>query len=357
MRFPVIQHDNMLRANMTLDVAAQSPLRFHDVGDDALEYLRREGYVVISNVLNETDLSHARDDLLWAFLEGMQTGVRRNQPDTHVLSQPNQYGIVWTHGVGHSRLAWFIRTRPKLRSLFEAFWETEDLITSFEGFSFLPPLKDETRWRVGVGWFHTDQNARSRPGLQTIQSLTSLYDQDETTGGFVVVPRSWKRHGQVTDRIYQGRRPPAAETQFLMIPEDDPILYKPRKPRLLRVKAGDSIFWDSRTVHCSTPAQQKAALDAVSEGDDRMMRPLRVAVYGTAVPRSRASDAILRARQQAARQGQTCTHWPFEMSCLEPPHKMGQVASDQQAVFGPIETRLIGRTDEQIARDAVKEEL
>ena len=107
-------------------------------------------------------------------------------------------------------------------------------------------------------------------------------------------------------------------------------------------------------------AQQKAALDAVSEGDDRMVRPLRVAVYGTAVPRSRASDAILRARQQAARQGQTCTHWPFEMSCLEPPHKMGQVASDQQAVFGPIETRLIGLTDSQMkhAEEAAgKEEL
>ena len=209
MRFPVVNHGEILYPNATLDVSATVEVPRFDVGEEALNYLKHEGYVIIRSVLNASDLEHAREDLLWSFLEGMGTGVERDKPSTYVKAQPNQYGIVWTHGVGHSRLAWFIRTRPRLLSFFSHFWNTEDLIASFEGFSFLPPLPFEKAWRLGVGWFHTDQNGKSRPGLQTIQSLTTLYDQDETTGAFVVVPRSWKRHHQLTERIYATPRPPA----------------------------------------------------------------------------------------------------------------------------------------------------
>jgi len=35
--------------------------------------------------------------------------------------------------------------------------------------------------------FHTDQNAVSRSGLQTVQSFTSLWDQNQDTGAFIVV--------------------------------------------------------------------------------------------------------------------------------------------------------------------------
>ena len=41
-----------------------------------------------------------------------------------------------------------------------------------------PPERVESAWRLGEAWFHTDQNAASRPGLQTVQSFTSLFDQE-----------------------------------------------------------------------------------------------------------------------------------------------------------------------------------
>ena len=58
----------------------------------------------------------------------------------------------------------------------------------------------------------------SRPGRQTVQSFTSLYDQDASTGAFVVVPRSHKRHKQVTKRVYRARPDTPDEQQFLMLP-------------------------------------------------------------------------------------------------------------------------------------------
>ena len=309
-------------------------------------------------------MEHARE-LLFAFLEGMGLGVRREAPETWVRSRPNAYGIVWSHGVGHSRLAWFVRTRPRLLEMFASLFGTAELITSFEGFSWLPPAAYESEWRLGEAWFHTDQNGLSRPGRQTIQSFTSLFDQDETTGALVVVPRSHKKHAQVTKRVYAARPSTPTEQQFLMLPPNDPILSKPRRPHLVRVRAGDSVLWDSRMVHCSTPAlhsspdvsqdsnlhslnEPTAASEAVELSGamqpSGLVQPSRVVVYASLAPRRLATDATLIDRQRALCTRTTCTHWPYEMHCLPPPAAMGERPSDPLTHVLPVHKQLVGYT-------------
>ena len=348
-RFPIVEHPALLHPNGSLAIDTSADVPRFDPGNEALEHLRREGYVVVRGVLaNASELAHARE-LLWEFLEGAGVGVRRNAPETWVRSKPNQYGIVWEHGVGQSRLMWFLRTRPRLLRMFELVWQTTDLITSFEGFSTMPPAAQEPRWSVAESWFHTDQNAATRAGLQTIQSFTSLFDQDETTGAFVVVPRSWAEHGAVTRRVFAARPETDPNQQFLMLPPDDPVLLQPHaRPRLVRCRAGDAVLWDSRTVHCNTPSladePPPPQLDA-----DGVPRPKRAVAYCSAAPRARASAAVLRERQRAFLTGQTCTHWPFEMTCLPPPAAQGQAASDPLMRVGPLEKSLVGLTDDQRA--------
>ena len=184
MRYAVVRHDS-LYASGSFRVPTNETVERFEVGADAISHLRQEGYVVVRGVLNATELIHARE-LLWAFMEGTAQGVRRDDPMSWAANGPNPYGIFWGFGAGHSRLLWFIRTRPVLLRMFELVWGTSDLISSFEAFSMFPPRRAELRWRLGESWFHTDQNGRSRPGLQTVQSFTSLYDQDEATGAFVV---------------------------------------------------------------------------------------------------------------------------------------------------------------------------
>ena len=355
MRTPVVAHTSLYDANnsFSVDVPSVDVPRF-EAGPSALNYLKREGYVVIKN-MNATEVAHARQ-LLWSFLEGTGKGVRRDKPKTWVRSAPNQYGIVWNNGVGHSRLAWFIRTRPKLLEMFARVWNTSDLIASFEGFSWLPPRAYESSWRLGEAWFHTDQNGLSRPGRQTVQSLTSLYDQDEHTGAFVIVPRSHKHHSKVTRRVYAARPQTPHDQQFLMIPANDEILHKPRRPHLVRCKAGDSILWESRAVHCSTPsllgAPSEAAAEVLVDEDDGRPRPARVAVYNSLSPRSRASEEVLLQRQAALITKQTCTHWPFEMTCLEPPQSSvkGEAPSDPLTRVTSVVKQLVGYTDGQLER-------
>ena len=358
-RFPVTAHTS-LYINGSFAVRTDVRVPRLPPGATALSHLRKEGYVVLEN-MNASEVAYARE-LLFAFLEGMGRGVRREAPETWVRSRPNTYGIVWSHGVGHSRLAWFVRTRPRLLEMFRQLFDTPDLISSFEGFSWLPPVAYESEWRLGEAWFHTDQNGLSRPGRQTIQSFTSLYDQDETTGALVVVPRSHKRHGQVTRRVYAARPSTPADQQFLMLPPNDPILSKPRRPHLVRVKAGDSVLWDSRMVHCSTPALHSSTDSSTdrltpSAGEETMqpsmvqpsmVQPSRVVVYASLAPRRLATDAVLLARQRALCTRVTCTHWPFEMSCLPPPAEMGEVASDPLTHVLPLHKELVGYTQAQL---------
>ncbi|EOD39882.1 hypothetical protein EMIHUDRAFT_108856 [Emiliania huxleyi CCMP1516] len=345
-----------------------------DPGPKALDFLRREGYVVIRDVLNASDLALARR-LFWAFVEGAGASSADPASWRRALS-PNQYGIAWGLGAGQSRLMWHVRTRPRLLQMFALVWGTDDLLTSFEAFSLLPPREAEAGWSLAESWFHTDQNGRSRPGLQTVQSFTSLWPQDERSGAFVVVPRgafvvvpqSHARHEALTRRVYAARPGTSDEQQFLMVPSGDRLLATPHPPHLVRcgawrdaVGAGDAVLWDSRTVHCNTPpllagggeaaraaearggeaaeAEAAEAEAAEAEAAEAVMgaeeeagqeiegrRPGRVVAYASFAPRSRADSRTVVQRQRAFASGQTCTHWPFEMTCLEPPQAVGEPA-------------------------------
>ena len=401
-RTRVVEHTKLFAQNgsFLIDTAVDAP-RF-DPGDNALDYLQREGYVVLRGVANASELSRARE-LFWAFVEGARVGAVREDPSSWRRLQPNQYGIVWGHGSGQSRLMWHVRTLPRLREMFERVWDSADLIASFEGFSIFPPLDEEENWDIADGgWcartraaaaagaqiaharrrFHTDQNGVSRPGLQTIQSLTALWDQDESTGAFVVVPRSHKRHAGVTKRVYQARPRTPADQQFLMLPENDLILLGKRRPRLVRCRAGDAILWDSRTVHCNTPALLGAPPLGPEQSDPPgSARPNRLSAYVAMAPRHRATPDVLRQRQvrppalarpvrpapdppdppirpslihphplrpnaqRAFLSGTTCTHWPFEATCLDPPASRGETASDPLSASSADHWQLIGHSD------------
>jgi len=78
--------------------------------------------------------------------------------------------------------------------------------------------------------------------------------------------------------------------------------------------------------------------------------PARVVVYASMSPRARASDEVLMARQRALWAGQTCTHWPWDLSCLEAPAKVGQRSSDQLPHASGRHKNLVGFTNAQISR-------
>ena len=150
--------------------------------------------------------------------------------------------------------------------------------------------------------------------------------------------------------------------------------------------AGDAVLWDSRTVHCNTPpllagggeaaraaearggeAAEAEAAETAAEAAEAAAavmgaeeeagqeiegrRPGRVVAYASFAPRSRADSRTVVQRQRAFASGQTCTHWPFEMTCLEPPQAVGEPAVDSLSAGAASEQvlRLVGLTDRQLA--------
>ena len=146
-----------------------SPPKFKPDDPELLTYLEAYGYAVVSGVANAEQVARAHDDF-WAFHEGIGTNdgatqVLRSDSDTwgsDFLPHPAT-GIITGYGFGQSRFCWNLRTLPGVNTTFAKIWETEDLVSSFDGgAAFRPWSAGDTEWRTQGGWWHCDQNA-TRP--------------------------------------------------------------------------------------------------------------------------------------------------------------------------------------------------
>mmetsp|Transcript_1327 Transcript_1327/g.2226 ORF Transcript_1327/g.2226 Transcript_1327/m.2226 type:complete len:381 (-) Transcript_1327:330-1472(-) len=278
---------------------------------EGLRYLEENGYVVCASVLSESELECARNKF-WDFIEGIpgrldspkkhEKWPKRGKPETWENFPGNPtYGIIASMGAGQSPFAWFVRSRPRVKDAFAAVWSTNDLLVSFDGFGAFRPWKYKSSWRTRGGWFHVDQNAKYKPGKCCIQGLVSMFDQDHTTGGLTVISGS---HHMFED--YASRNPPRHSMDFVRIQSEDIILKK--KPILVSCKAGDLCLWDSRLVHCNSPAPKTNSLEpksrryedkffcADAKQDQDLSHLLRLVCYVCMTPTSKASSQVLPCR-------------------------------------------------------------
>ena len=105
------------------------------------KYLNDNGYVVIGGVFSEEEVSEAKE-LFWQFLE--KFGMVRDHPSTwgdenfgKIASTGS--GIIARGGIGQSELQWYCRTRANMRKVFSAVYDTNDLLTSFDGANIFRP--------------------------------------------------------------------------------------------------------------------------------------------------------------------------------------------------------------------------
>jgi hypothetical protein len=111
--------------------------------------LEEHGFAVISSVLSESECRKALS-LAWDYLEAASVAehqlyhaalpelppLRRTaEASTHAENMPRSVegGMLPYYGSGHSTLAWFIRSHPRVRGVFAALFETDNLISSLDG--------------------------------------------------------------------------------------------------------------------------------------------------------------------------------------------------------------------------------
>lgn len=277
--------------------------RFEPGSAAGVDYLDEHGFVIFANALDADESTHALN-LLWDYLEGLQTGIDRTDPDTWGDGRwPTAVhgGILPSFGIGHCAAQWYIRDVDAVKDSFAAVWDTDDLLVSFDGVTIWRPWTRNPNWLTnrGSSWLHIDQHPIGRPGKHCVQGLVNLLPTSEATGGNVVVPGSHRRFEEIpqlyTDRL--ARIHPSID--HFRFPNDDPLLAD-SPPVMCHMEAGDLLLWDSRTIHCSSPGLTEPANDTDL---------LRAASLICMMPRAKSNAEVIAQRKSAVANMTSTTNW------------------------------------------------
>ena len=249
--------------------------------DTMKQNLSEKGYCVIPNILSLEEIEYVKR----IFFEW------KNSIEYHdkIHYQTDPHGIYKTLEAGHQRHAWYIRTRPEVKAVFQKLWDTEELIVSFDGFCYIPKAfqkKDNI-------WTHTDQ-APCDSGLKCYQGLVTLTDNQERT--LVVYEGSHLLHQKYfEDRgINHSKNWNLIDVEYLDQIQD--------KKRVLHIPRGSLVLWDSRTFH-----QNQYGKPGSEE---------RLVQYVCYFPKnhSKNTPAMTRKRKKYFDTRRTTSHWPAPIS-------------------------------------------
>jgi hypothetical protein len=307
--------------------------RFAAGSAESVEHLSSEGFVVIANALSESENAEALS-LTWDYLEQLGTGIDRTDAatwDDDRWPVAVHGGIIPSQGIGHSEAQWFVRSVPNIKSSFASVWDDEDLLVSFDGMALWRPTSVDPEWRTNRGgsWLHIDQHPIGRPGFHCVQGLVSLIRSSPATGGNVIVPGSHKLFESIPER-YSERLARIPETiDHFRFPADDPQLTA-TPPIMPHLEAGDLLLWDSRTIHCSSPAIEGEA--APPPSNPQLMRAASLVCM---MPRARSNPKVISQRREALELRTSTTNWSDRFINADKfPDVMA--ASDRQFMLPPV---------------------
>ncbi|CAF4555340.1 unnamed protein product [Rotaria sp. Silwood2] len=303
--------------------------------DDGFAYLNQHGYVVISDVMNQDEIN-TNKQLLWNFLDNVSKGViKRDDPET--WSNQCSHGVISGCGIGQSDFLWSVRSNRQVKNVFARLWNTRQLLVSFDGCGIFRDWRYNPKWKTNDGWNHVDQNPKMKPDRCCVQGLVSLTDQNQKTGGLIVYPRTHLRFKELCEIT-------AGSNDFLPIPSNHPIMNPDQTfGKLVHCRAGDLILWDSRLIHCNSPA---TAIE--EQRQDEPVDLLRIAVYVSMSPTTfvhgQTLDEFRQKRKMIVENNITLTHWSTEFSISRGNHadlptiSMDKFNDYQKAlIFGTID--------------------
>lgn len=248
--------------------------------------LAENGYCVIENVLTAEEVANSIEYFREWFSSHPQIAELHNKISPH--------GIIKYHEVGQQKHAWYIRTRPNVQNVFKNIWKTDEVVVSFDGGCYIPA---DCKKKDNV-WTHTDQ-APTKKGLKCIQGFVALTDNTERT--LVVYEGSHKLHEEYAKEYN------LTSTKDWLLIEQNYLDKISDKKRVLNVKAGSLVLWDSRTFH----QNQYGAKDNNEE---------RIVQYVSYLPRCNLTKKMLEKRQKYFADKRTTSHWayPVKVNGLQP---------------------------------------
>lgn len=160
-----------------VEVVGYDAPKFDPDDPELYAYLEEHGYAVVRGVADEATRLTAEDEF-WDFMEslGGEIGepVFRDQPRTWGpdFLPHGATGIITGCGFGQSRFCWRLRTLPAVRQVFESIWETDDLVTSFDGGNAFRPWEGRPSWKTQGGWWQCASHPAPHTPLECARPRT-----------------------------------------------------------------------------------------------------------------------------------------------------------------------------------------
>ena len=246
------------------------------------EELKEKGYCVIDNILSQDEI----DTSLIYFREWVESSEQFKK----LHSKVSPHGIIKHFEVGHQKHAWYIRTREKVQNVFREIWNTNNLVVSFDGTCWMPINQEKHRDTI---WTHSDQAPNKKGVCCCYQGFVSLTENKERT--FVVYEGSHKLYENYCEiyNLSHTKNWQKIEPEYLSKIQD--------KKRILHVKAGSIVIWDSRTFH-----QNQYGNNSIKEE--------RIVQYVSYLPKKGRSEKMKEKRLKYFNSKRTTSHWAYPVS-------------------------------------------
>jgi len=296
-----------------------------------LKDLEELGYCVIPQLFCPCEAKYLYQRVWHEFIEkawpNCKMDDRSNWKETFPMH--NKVGI-FAGPAGQTQVMWDLRQDPRIVEVFAAIWNTDDLIVSMDGLSFMCP--PEIRESHAEPWPHTDQAILRRqdnvahnnnPPIDfvsesllktapyTIQGQFLFEDSFEGDGGFYCIPKSHLRFAEFSPQLEMISAMDISKEEkrkmrnaFLkeFFDEGTDAFGNPYCRQQITAPRGSLILWDSRTIHWNQhPSKNRPFSDQPK---------VRMVGYLCYVPKARLTEEGKMLRKQAFEKGVSTGHNP-----------------------------------------------
>ncbi|XP_046369736.2 uncharacterized protein LOC125371576 [Haliotis rufescens] len=206
--------------------------------DSVMKDLEEKGYAVIPDVCSAQDC----DVYISQYRDWLSQFEEDDWPS-------HMHSVVQGYDIGHFENTW--NCRFKAKPVFAKVWETEKLLTSFDGvaISFPPETEKFGIYDTGKAWLHVDQPAE-KIGLHGYQGALYLEEAAETDFCFRVLSGSHKYFNAFFEEFEDSARN-GNRIDYYRLNEDDKSWFRGKGCVTTKVPVpkGGMVLWDSRTVH------------------------------------------------------------------------------------------------------------
>ncbi len=324
---PMLTHAQSLSEDpVGIVVEGQKPLIASYLKD-----LEELGYCVIPQVLSTSEAELLYERIWHEFIEKAWPNCSLDDRSNWKEAFPmhNKMGI-FAGPAGQTQVMWDLRQDPRIVAVFAQVWNTNNLIVSMDGLSFMCP--PEIRKGYFEPWPHVDQSILRRqdniahnnnPPIgfvsesllktqpYTIQGQFLFEDSFDGDGGFYCIPKSHLRFPEFAPQLetigsMETPRSERTEARHKFLQEffgngaDESG--NPYCMKHITASRGSLILWDSRTVHWNQhPSKNRPYSDNPK---------VRMVGYLCYVPKARLMDEGRILRKEAFERGVATGHNP-----------------------------------------------